>query len=233
MNEIKDTIFPRRVLLCVTGLTPQVVTETLYALAVQSERPFVPTEIHVVSTLTGVMRARQSLLDPQHGHFFHLCRDYSLPEIAFPEANVHAIENAEGQPMHDIRAPDDNTCAADYILRFVRDLCMDECASIHVSIAGGRKSMGFFAGYALSLFGRRHDRLSHVLVNEPFEFLADFFYPPAKLKTLITRDGHTVHTSDARIMLADIPFIRWRESVSSEQLGQINTWHDAISFFQR
>lgn len=233
MNANKDPIFPRRVLLCVTGLTPQVVTETLYALAVQSERPFAPTEIHVISTLMGATNARKSLLDPQQGHFYRLCRDYNLPEIAFAETSVHAIENTEGQPMHDIRTPEDNTYAADYILRFVRDLCMDESASVHVSIAGGRKSMGFFAGYALSLFGRRQDRISHVLVNEPFEFLADFFYPPAKPKTLTARDGHSVHTSDARIMLADIPFIRWRESAATEQLGQINTWRKAVTAFQR
>ena len=35
--------YPRRILLCVTGLTPQILTETLYALAVQRQPPFVPT----------------------------------------------------------------------------------------------------------------------------------------------------------------------------------------------
>lgn len=233
MNANEISVFPRRVLLCVTGLTPQVVTETLYALAVQSEQPFVPTEIHVISTLVGVEYVRQRLLDLQQGYFYQLCRDYDLTGIAFPESNVHAIKNTAGQPMHDIRTPDDNTCAADYILCFVRDLCADEHASVHVSIAGGRKSMGFFAGYALSVFGRRQDRLSHVLVNEPFEFLVDFFYPPAKPKALTARDGHSVYTSDARIMLADIPFIRWRESGTTEQLGQINTWREAVTAFQQ
>ena len=37
--------------------------------------------------------------------------------------------------------------------------------------------MGFYVGYALSLFGRAQDRLSHVLVPPPYESRKDFFYP--------------------------------------------------------
>lgn len=33
--------FPRRILLCVTGLSPQIITETLYALTEQQRPPFV------------------------------------------------------------------------------------------------------------------------------------------------------------------------------------------------
>ena len=51
-------------------------------------------------------------------------------------------------------------------------------ASLHVSIAGGRKTMGFYVGYALSLFARDQDRLSHVLVPPSLESRQDFFYPP-------------------------------------------------------
>jgi len=41
--------YERKVLLAVTGLSPQVLTETPYALTVQQESPFVPTEVHVVT----------------------------------------------------------------------------------------------------------------------------------------------------------------------------------------
>ncbi len=44
--------YPRRILLAVTGLTPQVVTETLYALACRPQTPWVPDEIHLVTTAT-------------------------------------------------------------------------------------------------------------------------------------------------------------------------------------
>jgi len=44
---------PRRILLMVTGRTPQVVTETLYALSVKRDPPFIPTEVHLVTTAEG------------------------------------------------------------------------------------------------------------------------------------------------------------------------------------
>ena len=54
--------YPRRVLVCVVGLTPQVVTETLYALAVQESLPFVPNEVHIVTTSEGAKPIRDTLL---------------------------------------------------------------------------------------------------------------------------------------------------------------------------
>jgi hypothetical protein len=61
--------YPRRVLLAVTGLTPQVVTETLYGLAVARDRAFVPTEILLITTLKGEVNARLSLLSEDPGWF--------------------------------------------------------------------------------------------------------------------------------------------------------------------
>lgn len=226
--------YPRRILLAVTGLTPQVVTETLYALAVACPRSgipgtqsepaptfeasFIPTEIHLITTTEGAERARLSLLDPVTGQFHALCRDYGLSGIAFGPDYIHTIPDAAGVPLADIRTPEDNTRAADCLLGHVRRLCADEDTALHVSIAGGRKTMGFFLGYALSLFGRAQDRLSHVLVSEPFESLTDFYFPPKLPRVLHTRDGRPVHTADARIMLAEIPFVRLRDGLPKEAL---------------
>ena len=138
--------YPRRILLAVTGLTPQVVTETLYALAVQSTPPFVPTEIHLITTTEGAERARLSLLDPASGQFHALCRDYALSGIDFAATNIHTLADAAGRPLADIRTPEDNTRAADCLLAEVRRLCADDACALHVSIAGGRKTMGFFLG---------------------------------------------------------------------------------------
>ncbi|HOE41084.1 MAG TPA: hypothetical protein PLB25_05580 [Rhodoferax sp.] len=49
--------FPRRLLLAVSGLTPQIVTETLYALAADEFAPFVPTEVHLITSAEGARRA--------------------------------------------------------------------------------------------------------------------------------------------------------------------------------
>ncbi|CAK0749007.1 hypothetical protein CCP4SC76_10006 [Gammaproteobacteria bacterium] len=53
---------PRRILLAVTGLSPQVVTETLYALAVMQDPPWIPDEVQLITTAEGAERARLALL---------------------------------------------------------------------------------------------------------------------------------------------------------------------------
>lgn len=233
MAEMSPGSYPRRVLLVVTGLTPQVVTESVYALATASgDEGFIPTEVHVITTGEGAQRARLMLLDPEAGQFHALCHDLGLNGIAFPPENVHVIEEATGAPLADIRTPEHNMRAADYIVHYVREFCGDESASLHVSIAGGRKTMGFFAGYALSLFGRAQDRLSHVLVNEPFESLPDFYFPPTTGRVVHSREGIPAHTRDARVMLAHIPFVRLRGGFPSSLQSHGTSFHDVVEGVQ-
>lgn len=53
MLELKTPqAYPRRVLFSVLGLSPQILTETLYAL-MKSDESFVPTEVHVLTTTKG------------------------------------------------------------------------------------------------------------------------------------------------------------------------------------
>lgn len=226
--------FPRRVLLAVTGLTPQIVTETLYALAVAQQEPWIPTEIRLITTAEGAQRAQLTLLDPKEGQFHALCNDYGLTgQIAFPPQNIQMIRDAGGAPLADIRTPEDNTLAADALLAEVRALCADDTCALHVSIAGGRKTMGFFLGYALSLFGRAQDRLSHVLVNEPFEGLREFYFPPAEPRMLHTAKGMPIHTSDSRVLLADIPFVRLRDGLPKAALAHGAPFASMVSTAQR
>lgn len=201
----------KRILLAVTGLSPQILSETLYALSVGQNPPWIPDEIHLITSQEGAERARLSLLDPNAGQFHAFCRDYPVAaKIDFSAANIHLIDDADGQPLRDIRTPQDNACAADAIHALLRQFTADPTTELHVSIAGGRKTMGFYLGYCLSMTARPQDKLSHVLVSEPFESLPDFYFPPATPRLLHTRDGRPIHTADARIMLAEIPFVRLR-----------------------
>ena len=169
--------YPRRILLAVTGLSPQIVTETLYALAVKGSPIFVPTEIRIITTQRGAEEARRTLLSDDPGWFHRLRKDYRLPVIAFAAEDIRVIAGPTGKPLGDILDEADNAAVADFITEEVRGITADPRASLHVSIAGGRKTMGFYVGYALSLFGRAQDRLSHVLVPPSLELRPDFFYP--------------------------------------------------------
>ncbi len=231
--------FARRVLLAVAGTTPQILTETLYALS-QSEPPFVPTEVHVVTTSEGAHRIRLQLLDEATGKFHALCRDYALPPIAFSSQHIHVLSDLSGQPLRDIISPQDNQQAADQIVAWLRSFTQDSECAIHACLAGGRKTMGFYLGYGLSLFGREQDRLSHVLVSSEFESHREFFYKPPVAQTLYARsmvgalvDERPVSTDDAKIWLAEIPFVRLRAGLPESLLAGKGNYTDAVEAVQQ
>jgi hypothetical protein len=77
--------YPRRIVVASLGLNPQVLTETLYCLgkphpsrAEESEPPFVPTEIHVVTTEEGRERVMLTLLHDSTAILAALESDHGL-----------------------------------------------------------------------------------------------------------------------------------------------------------
>ncbi len=222
----------RRVLLAVTGLSPQVVTETVFALT-RTNPAAVPTEIHVITTAEGAERARLALLSSEPGWFHRLRRDMKLGDIRFGLGDIHVLRDGGGAPLADIRDPEDNERAADFITEKVREFTSDHDSALHVSIAGGRKTMGYYAGYALSLFGRPQDRLSHVLVSEPFESSWDFFYPTPKSRVITTRDNKLADTADAQVTLSSIPFVSLRDGLPRRLLDGRSSLSEAVAAARR
>lgn len=220
--------------MAVTGLSPQIVTETLFALAHQNVTGFIPTELHLLTTSEGAKLAKTALLHTDGGQFHALLTDYPiLNQTAFPDENIHIICNEQGDPLADIRTPEQNAAAADAITALVAKLTRDDQSMLHVSIAGGRKTMGFYLGYAFSLFARPQDRLSHVLVSPPFESHPDFFYPPQTPRRLSTREGRHIDTSDAVITLAEIPFVRLRHGLPANLVNGKATFSETVVALQR
>ncbi len=235
--------YPTRVLVAVTGLSPQIVTETLFALAVghrdqyivpsPEQRLLEPTKIRLITTEEGARRTKCALLHPERGWFYRLCSDYDLPVIEFGPEHIIVLRDEAGRPLDDIRSREDNRSAADAITAVVRELSNDQQSALHVSIAGGRKTMGFYLGYALSLFGRAQDRLSHVLVNAPFESHPEFFYPTPKMYLIKDRNGRSCDARDARVTLADIPFVRLRDELRPDLLTGDVSFSVAVEEAQR
>ncbi len=220
-------------MLAVTGLSPQIITETLYALAVRIQDSWIPHEVHLITTTEGKRRAELALLSEEPGWFHRLRADYELPPIDFGADHIHLLKDDGGHPLEDIRTPADNERAADTITELVRRFTEEPDSALHVSIAGGRKTMGYYLGYALSLFGRPQDRLSHVLVSEPFESSWDFFYPTPYSRVIQTRDGSLAECRDAEVTLADIPFVRLREEVPERLLRGEARFSETVAAIQK
>ena len=226
--------YPRRILLATLGKSPAVLTETLYHMACIQSPPNVPTEIHVVTTAEGAHRAKLSLLDPSMAKLKVLSDNYSLNDLslALPLANIHTITDAAGSVLEDITSAEHSAATADLITSLVRQFTSDVQSSLHVSIAGGRKTMGFLLGYALTIFGRQQDRLSHVLVNEPFDTMPEFFFPPRQPVVLIDRSGRPASTQTANIRLAEIPFIKLRQGMPSSLISGNLSYSETVRLAQ-
>ncbi len=205
--------------LMITGLSPQIITETLYAYYVGTGLDdSIPTEVHLITTTEGSERAGLTLLEPVTGQFHKLLDAYSINNLSFTEDHIHVLTDAHSERLRDIRTPEDNTAAANFICEWVKKFTLDDDTQLMVSIAGGRKTMGYYAGYALTLFGRHQDQLSHVLVSEEFEGNRDFFFPTRQTEIVYSHTNKPLDTSRAEVTLAQIPFVRLRQELPKNSL---------------
>lgn len=206
---------PRReILIFVAGSTPQIITETIQGLSRQSS-PVYATEIHIITTLLGHQRIYNSLIKDKV--LQHMCIDLSIPPIPDNQVYFHIPLSDQGSQLDDIRSERENEIIGDLITSLVRQLAGRADTRLHCSIAGGRKTMSFYLGAALQLFGRPQDRLYHALVSPEFESNPRFFFIPTVPVDISGRapDGTavTLNTANAAITLAELPFIRLGGSV--------------------
>jgi CRISPR-associated protein Csx14 len=169
----------KNILLAVTGLSPQVITETLYALN-QMNRSI--SAIHIITTRPGKDCLLSQLLDGGRGPFYRYLEEYGVPEsgIDFGPSNIHVVCDSHGAEIEDIVDESDNA----HLLAKCMELAFHQTRhpehAVYFSIAGGRKTMGACLTLAAQMYGRTQDRLYHVLISPEFEGCRDFFYPPQK-----------------------------------------------------
>ncbi|CAM3031054.1 CRISPR-associated ring nuclease Csm6 [Vibrio rarus] len=208
----------KNVLVAVTGASPQVLTETIYALD-QQGKPL-PEEVFVITTKTSEQTLVNGLF--KDGYWQKLLDEYELGNISFSQSNIWCIADDNGTLVDDAKSEEDQSIMANYITRKVAELTAQEDIAIHASIAGGRKTMAFYMGYAMSLYGREQDVLSHVFVNDEFEFVRDFFFPTKDDNWISGKNGQgKLNTKLANVTLAEIPFVRMRKQFESKLLEQI------------
>lgn len=173
----------KTILVISVGLSPQVVTEAVYALACEKGERL--DEIHMWTTTGGEQAIHRDLLDGGNGALYRLFKDYGLP---VPEIHIRVFgRRADApaglgltvdQPLEDIRSGRDNELVADTLMHFFHELTRDVRCRLLCCLAGARKTIGAYLALALQFFGRRGDQLFHVLVPVQVEVDRGFFYPP-------------------------------------------------------
>ncbi len=213
------------VLLAVTGMTPAVLTETVWALAKNQTPSIIPNRVVVVTTKRGKEHLERDLLATRgegQESLWQLLRS----EILGQSVNAAGLLNLDpireistpnprtgrSEPLEDFRSSDDNAAMADYVLEQVRGFVETPGVHLITSIAGGRKTLGALLYACMSLIGRETDRLTHVLVDEPFDSpqLDPRFYFPEQQEQQLKLNGKTFIAKQAEIDLGDIPFVPLR-----------------------
>lgn len=213
------------VLLSVTGMTPAVLTETLWALAHENP-PVIPDRVVVVTTPRGRELMEREIFTPLgqgQDDLWQTLRSKILgsgnkgdSRLNLDTPRLITAPNARSgrsEPLEDFRTSEENAVMADFLLEQVRGFVETPDVQLITSIAGGRKTLGALLYACMSLLGRETDRLTHVLVNEPFDhpgLSPRFYFPEQPIQRLTTSDGNTVMARQARIDLGDIPFVPLR-----------------------
>lgn len=213
----------KNVLLAVTGLSPQVITETLYALHQDNRRV---DAIHVITTREGKEKIYAELLSGNEGHYYRYLSEYDLDSSAidFGHRNIHVITDEHGIEIPDIVSESDNEYLLKKCLELTFHFTKDPDKAVFFSVAGGRKTMSSCLTLAAQMYGRPQDRLYHVLIPPEFESNRDFFYPPKESRTIELRNnqGQTFYkeTKYAQVNLIHIPFVSIREQLSADLLKE-------------
>lgn len=195
----------KNILICVTGLTPQIVTETLYCLTVQKKKNI--DELYILTTLkgknvlTGRDKGSSKNKSSLKAEVKKLCKTYKIPVPKFEETSKYIITaQEESVELPDIRTDRHNKLFPNKVTEFIKQKTSDPNNILYCSISGGRKTMSVHLANALSLFGREEDKLLHVLTSEENEFKG--YFP----KTL---------AEDKALVLSDIPFVRLRSIITA------------------
>jgi len=213
----------KHILLAVTGLSPQVITETLFALHQGNQGV---DSIHVITTRDGKELLFAHLIAGKSGHYYRYLEEYGIEasSIDFGPQNIHTVTDHHGLEIPDITSEYDN----EQLLRLCLDLAFrftgQRDTAVFFSVAGGRKTMSSCLTLAAQVYGRPQDRLYHVLVSPEFESNRDFYYPPKESRVieLKDKDGESFfkETKYAQVNLISMPFISIRDRLSEDLLKE-------------
>ena len=225
------------ILLAVTGMSPAVLTETLWALAHEAE-PVIPQRVIVVTTLAGRARISDELFLPKPVFAGRCVWDVLRDALEGAGHNLSGLlrfgttaddlrvitasdpATARSSELTDLRNRPDNAAAADFLLDQVRGITANPDTRLIASIAGGRKTMGALLYACMTLAGREEDRITHVLVSEPYETLPGFWFPGQPGGPLRNHSGDAEFLpGDAQVELADVPFVPIR-NLFQKELGR-------------
>ena len=216
-------------------MSPAVLTETIWALA-HEEEPIIPDRVIALTTTRGRERLISDLLEPcdplygasiwdelrtalgNRGHELEGKLRFGASGDNIKVFTAYDQDLNRNVELDDIRSVEHNNAVGDFVLESIRAIVENPDTHLIISVAGGRKTVGVLIYGCMMLVGREDDRVVHVLVNSPFDdarLHPPFFFPTQSRSTL-SSPGGDVTAVDAKIELADVPFVPLRNGFLRE-----------------
>lgn len=216
---------PRTVLIAVTGLSPAVLTETIWALAKHPSHPVIPDIVVVLTTLTGEMKIKEQLFGV-NGLWLslrqellgkHHAEDARLDFSETPDRLKVFTRRSAGKRIQLDRMDslEETEAVGDCLVEEIWNWVGRPDTRVLASISGGFKTMSALMYAAMSLLGGSRDRILHVLVEDPFDGGTRPLYfwpgqPEQKLSTTrLSKSGPIgteLRASDMKPVLTDVRF---------------------------
>ncbi|MFN0077907.1 MAG: CRISPR-associated ring nuclease Csm6 [Prosthecobacter sp.] len=225
---------PQTILIAVTGLSPAVLTETIWALAKHSEQPVIPDKIIVLTTLTGEQKLKEQLFGPDDLWLTLrkqlLGKDHaSDPRLDFAETadRIRVFTRKSGGkriPLDRMDTLAETEAVGDCLVEEIWNWVGRPDTQVFASISGGFKTMSALLYAAMTVLGGPRDRILHVLVGEPYDggTRPMFYWPEQPVQELeCTRPsklgppGTLIKAGKAELVLTDVQFPPLRELFGS------------------
>ena len=220
----------RTVLIACTGLSPAVLTETVWALARETP-PVIPDQVVVITTVTGQKKLAEELFGPDE--IWQQLRTALLGKKADSDPRldfditadrvkvVHRRKGSRRIPLDQLATQADHNAFADAVTDELWLYTSKPNTRVVASLAGGFKTMSALLLSAMQLLANPGDRVTHVLIGGGFERTQPrFFFPKQREQTLQNTDPKTIDLqptfcasdADPFIQHIDVPLIplrRW------------------------
>lgn len=231
------------ILVCLSGMSPAVITETVWALA-HEPSPILPTRIICLTTSKGKEQIESQLFSPPS--IWESLRASLLgpdapsdPRLLFlPSTDFVKVARRstidtlpENSEIAEIATSSDSAAFGDFVLDELWPLIDAPDTRIILSIAGGYKTMSALAFSCFSLLARTGDRVTHVLVSTPYESPAlspRFYYPDQPNQTLLLNDSpHPA--KNASVCLFDVPFVPMRYWFEEKHIAHPSSYSSLVA----
>lgn len=193
----------RRVLLCLPGERPHLVTQALYGLA-ENERSWVPDEIVVITTTRGAHEFHARLV--RQPRFVELCRRLGVTSPDGIDLTIDAIDMGAASSSLVPRGTRSTRRqeTSSLILSRVQAITDEPNTELYVCVGEDSSAVsGFVVGQVMLMLGRPQDKLIEVRLNGAPRH-TDLFYP--------------LSPSEPQIEITDLSYMRMERLASVRPL---------------